>query len=430
MTINLADPKWYNSAYIPLFSDRNRYQVVYGGRNAGKSQYPAQDIVMALCMPEYCKVLLIRKRQVDIKDSNFDAVVQWINNWGLQDAFHITTSPLGITNKYTGNRVVARGLDQLGKTKSMQDITRCWYEEADEIEKEAFQETTVSIRSSKTSIFKEYLTFNPRNEHSWINGYFFPEKHSYEKEDGKFHYIKSPRKNTTILHLTYKDNRFTQPQQAEIIEQLKYDNMNLYKANGLGIWASTSAGLVYPKWNVVNEVPNGLDKIVCIDYGYSNPTAVVELSNREKDLYADEIIYGSGITEPELVERLKEIYPNKSSMLFIVDSAQASLIADMYSKGFYVQPANKAPHSVIAGINQVKAFNLFVTARSTNIIYELNNYSYKEDKFGRMLEDVVKAYDHALDAIRYGVFTYGFANWLNESISYKDSVIGFSTRLR
>jgi phage terminase large subunit len=177
-------------------------------------------------------------------------------------------------------------------------------------------------------------------------------------------------------------------------------------------------------------VPNGLDKIVCVDYGYSNPTAVVELSNREKDLYADEIMYGSGITEPELVERLKEIYPNKSSILFIVDSAQASLIADMHAKGFYVMPANKAPHSVIAGINQVKAFNLFVTARSTNIIQELNNYSYKEDKFGRMLEDVVKAYDHALDAIRYGVFTYGFNNWLGETVSYKDSVVGFSTRRR
>jgi phage terminase large subunit len=414
MAINLNDIKYYNPAYLPLFNDKNRYVVMYGGRAGAKSQHPAQEIVMRLCMPEYFKCVLVRDKYNKIKDSNFATVVDWINTWNLNHLFHITTSPLTIVNKYTGNKVIARGLDELGKLKSVQDLTCAWYEEADEIEKEAFIESTLSIRSSKTSFFREYITFNPRNEHTWLNDYFFPEKHSYEKLDGKFHYIKSKRKNTTILHTTYKDNKYCPIEIIELLENLKDDNYSLYKANTLGLWSSVSAGLVYQDWNVIDNVPNNLDKIICVDYGYSNPTAVVELSNNENRLYADEVLYAKGITEPALIERLKDLYGNNPELLFIVDSAQPSLIADMHAKGFYVKPAHKPPNSVIAGISQVKAFDLYVTSKSINIIQELNNYSYKEDKFGRMIDDVIKAYDHALDAIRYGVFTYGYKYWLSQ----------------
>lgn len=411
MSINLADIKYYNSAYLPLFNDKNRYIVMYGGRAGAKSQHPAQEIVMRLCMPEYFKCVLVRDKYNKIKDSNFATVVDWINTWNLNHLFHITTSPLTIINKYTNNKVIARGLDELGKLKSVQDVTCAWYEEADEIEKEAFIESTLSVRSSKTAFFREYITFNPRNEHSWINDYFFMDKRMYEKADGNFHYIQSKRKNTTILHTTYKDNKYCPSEIIDLLEGLKDDNYSLYKANTLGLWSSVSAGLVYQNWNYIDEVPSNLDKIVCIDYGYSNPSAVVELSNREKNLFAKEILYQRNITEPELIERLKDIYGTNPNLLFIVDSAQASLIADMHSKGFFVKAAEKPPNSVIAGINQVKSFNLYITNDSINIAQELNNYSYKEDKYGRMVDDVIKTYDHALDAIRYGVFTYGYKNW-------------------
>lgn len=411
MAINLTDIKYYNHAYLPLFADKNRFIIMYGGRAGAKSQHPAQEIIMRLCMPEYFKCVLVRDKYNKIKDSNFATVVEWINIWNLNHLFHITTSPLTIVNKFTGNKCIARGLDELGKLKSVQDLTCAWYEEADEIEKEAFIETSLSIRSSKTSFFREYLTFNPRNELTWLNDYFFTEKRFYEKPDGNFHYVKSKRKNTTILHTTYKDNRFCPNEIKELLENLKDDNYSLYKANTLGLWSSVSAGLVYNDWNVVNEVPTGIDKVVGIDYGYSNPTAVIEVSNRERNIYLNEIIYERGITEPALIERLKDVYGSNPQILFIVDSAQPSLIADMNAKGFYVQAAHKPPNSVIAGINQVKSFNINVTASSHNIMSELNSYSYKEDKFGRLLDDVIKAFDHALDAVRYVIFNYGYQYW-------------------
>jgi phage terminase large subunit len=42
-----------------------------------------------------------------------------------------------------------------------------------------------------------------------------------------------------------------------------------------------------------------------------------------------------------------------------------------------------------------------VTSRSVNLIKELRNYKWREDKNGRVLNEPVDAFNHAIDAARY-----------------------------
>ena len=61
----------------------------------------------------------------------------------------------------------------------------------------------------------------------------------------------------------------------------------------------------------------------------------------------------------------------------------------------------------------VKSDNFFVTKCSTNLIKELQTYSWKSDINGNILEEPVKFNDHLLDALRYAIYTY--KNEINQS---------------
>jgi phage terminase large subunit len=61
---------------------------------------------------------------------------------------------------------------------------------------------------------------------------------------------------------------------------------------------------------------------------------------------------------------------------------------------------------VWAGIVGVKSYPLFIRHGSQNLITELQGYKWKKDKNDNILEEPVKSNDHALDAMRYAIFTH------------------------
>ena len=57
----------------------------------------------------------------------------------------------------------------------------------------------------------------------------------------------------------------------------------------------------------------------------------------------------------------------------------------------------------MAGIMKMLEFKIHITKRSVNIIKEMQNYTYQQDKNGNWLNKPIDAYNHAIDAIRYWV---------------------------
>ncbi len=277
MILDFSDEKIFNPIYLPLFHDTNRYKILYGGRDSGKSDFVAQNWIIQMLSEEYFRGILVRQFYAQIKATQFQTLVDYIRLWNLSDLFHITTTPIAIYCKKNNNQILAKGLDQVDNTKSIKDPTAIWYEEADQISEFAFIETSLSLRTSRTHRLQEWLTFNPRREESWLNSYFFPNKHTYEKKDGNFHWVPSIKKKTTILHTTYKDNKFCSPERAELLENLKYQDENFYKVNTLGLWGGALKGLIYPEWTAIDEFPYERgDEIFGLDYGLNNPTALIQ----------------------------------------------------------------------------------------------------------------------------------------------------------
>ena len=350
----------------------------------------------------YSRYLLIRKVYADIKDTQYQTIKDIVNDYGIMEYFHFTENPLKIIFKPNGNSILARGLDKEYKTKSIKDPTGTWYEEMNEIRFNDFLKTTTSLRGG---IIQEIATFNPELETDWINSYFFPAKQSYEKQDGNFNYVKSIRKDTTILHTTYKDNNYCTPQSVELLESFKGVDENTYRIYTLGLWGGELRGLIYPEWEIIDKIPHEAELLgYGLDFGFTNhETGIAGVYVNGKDLIIDELLYKKGLTNYQIASAIKEM--NIGNNEVIADSAEPKSIEEIYRMGINIHSAVKGADSVRVGINKIKEFNIKVTSHSRNAIKELKHYKWKMDKNGECLNEPVKMFDHLLDAVRYVVMT-------------------------
>ena len=269
-----------------------------------------------------------------------------------------------------------------------------------------FLKTTTSLRGG---IIQEIATFNPEMETEWINSYFFPSKESYEKVDGNFHYVKSIRDDTTILHTTYKDNTYVTPQSAELLESFRDIDDNYYKIYTLGLWGGVLEGLIYENWDIFDYAQS--DHILHstkllgygLDWGFTNdPTAIVKVYIGDNTLYLDEILYKKGMTNQELCLEMNLCGISGTDEI-VADSAEPKSIQELYAGGFNIHPALKGPDSIRAGISKIRQYKIRVTSRSRNLIRELKNYRWKMDKDGNSLNVPIDNFNHGLDAVRYVV---------------------------
>lgn len=381
-------PKITNDVYIPCYMDTSRYLVLYGGAGSGKSVFVGQKIVFRMLSEVGHKYLVVRKIESTIRESARAEIIGAIESMGFQKLFKYSTSPTGemtITCK-NGNKIIFRGLDDKEKLKSIKDVTGIWVEEASDITLDDFTQLDLRLRGKLKNYKQITLSFNPISAKHWLKKRFFDVKDKLAK----------------VLHTTYLNNRFLDEVYINVLKGLKKANYTYYKIYALGKWGVLK-GLIYPKYTIIEEMPKD-----CTinrwgqDFGFNNPSATVEIKIEGENLYLDEILYETNLTNTQLITRLKRDAPHLMKLKGFLDSAEPARIQDFTNAGFDVLGALK---SVTAGIDKVSSYNIYVTRRSVNIIKELDLYVWKLDRNNEPLDEVLKDNDHSLDAVRYAVFT-------------------------
>ena len=203
---------------------------------------------------------------------------------------------------------------------------------------------------------------------------------------------------------TYKDNRFLTPAQIEDIEKGK-KNANWWRVYGLGQTGQLE-GVIY-EFEQIDEMPDahGLVRIGGLDYGFTNSkTAGVEVlaDIKRKRLYLDEMFYGSGMHNFDIIRALNAHGFPKSTRLY-ADCAEPKANSEIKLAGFNVWPSDKGKE-ITFQISWLQQWEIFVTKTSTNVIHELRNYLWDVDRDGNKLNQPIKEYDHAMDAFRYAAF--------------------------
>lgn len=217
------------------------------------------------------------------------------------------------------------------------------------------------------------------------------------------HWICGVNQDPRTYHFisTYKDNPFLEQAIIDEIEGLKDKNQTLWQVYGLGLQAVIE-GLIFKNVDTISEIPvNVKRRWVGMDFGFTNdPTAIVEVAVQDNDLYIDERAYATQMLSSDIIRVLKS---ECERMKIISESADPRLIQEIYRAGINIHPVQKFSGSIEAGITKMLEFNIHITARSFNVLKEFKNYTYKQDKEGKWLNEPIDCYNHAIDAVRYVV---------------------------
>lgn len=354
---------------------QKRIVINQGGTRSGKTY----SILQVLC--EWCNdnreagwvISIVRKTLPSLKGSAYRDFMQILDNEGWYSEEYHNKSEL--TYNLFGNLVEFVSIDQPQKIRGRKRNV-CFINEANELTWEDFFQ--LNIRTTDKMI----LDYNPSDEYHWI----------YDKLE--------PRDDADFFVTTYKDNPFLEASLVEEIERLEQADKNYWRVYGLG-QKGISQDTIYTHWRLCKELPNRGEQFFGCDFGYNNSTALVLCELFEGAIYVDEWLYQTKLTTQDLIYEFMAIGVRRSLEIF-ADCAEPKTIEEIHRAGYNIHPSDK---DVLEGIRKVRSMPLYFTDRSLNIIKEGKNYKWKVDKNGVRLDEPVKFNDHAMDAIRYAVFT-------------------------
>jgi phage terminase large subunit len=220
-----------------------------------------------------------------------------------------------------------------------------------------------------------------------------------------FHWIYDrviPREDCDFYQTTYLDNPFLDKVTVSEVERLKDTDEDYWRIYGMGERGMSRATIFQFG---TSEIPQEAKLIsIGLDFGYTNdPSALVAVYQHGDNLYLDELLYRTGMTNRDLHHHLQSLGLDRRDEIF-ADSAEPKSIEELHRFGWNIKPTAKGQDSINAGIDILKRHKIFATARSNNLIKELQNYKWTEDKNGNLLNKPIDVMNHALDAARYAVF--------------------------
>jgi phage terminase large subunit len=363
-----------NKVFKHLETSTAKIVVQQGGTRSGKTYNILLWIIFSYCQRNEGKIVTIcRKSFPALRGTVMRDFFQILKDHDIySEDFHSKTA-----NEYrlNENTIEFISLDMPQKIRGRKrDLL--FANEANELTQEDW--TQLLFRTNE----KVILDYNPSEEFHWI----------YDQV--------LTRPDVDFFQTTYKDNPFLGDVIKEEIERLKQIDENYWRVYGLGE-RGQSRSLVY-NFNTIKEIPKEAKLISYgLDFGYSSdPTSLVRTYVLDDNMYVDELLYRTGMTNQDIANEMKALGLDRSNEVF-ADSAEPKSIEEIYRMGWNVKPTIKG--SINIGIDIIRRYKLFATESSFNLIKELRNYKYIEDKNGIMTNRPVDNFNHALDALRYSV---------------------------
>lgn len=209
------------------------------------------------------------------------------------------------------------------------------------------------------------------------------------------------KQDTKLIISDHRMNVFLTEEQHKRIESI--EDPELWKVYARGMTGKLT-GLVLGNYTVVDGLPSQDTwrmEAYGLDWGYVNdPTALVHVVLAHGELWIDEVIYESGLTNPEIARKAKESGITRRDII-IADCAEMKSIQEVKNDGLWVVPSVKGADSVKVGLDILRRYKLNITRRSAGLREELQHYEWKKDADGRSTNKPIDKYNHAIDAIRY-----------------------------
>ena len=398
MKISLQDTVGKN--YADFWNTKKRYRVCKGSRGSKKSKTTALNMIHRLFEYPLANGLCVRRYSNTLRDSVYSDLKWAIHKLGLDAYFECTVSPMQITRKSTGQKILFRGLDDGLKITSISVdygvLCFVWIEEAYEISNEDdFNKLDMSIRGEvPEGYFKQItFTFNPWSATSWLKARFF----DIEDDD------------TFTKTTTWECNEWLDEADKNIFMKMKKNNPRRYRIEGDGEWG-IAEGLIYEKVrfedfdiDAIRTTP-GIKSAFGLDFGFTDPNAFTcfLIDNTAMKIYVFDEWYKTGVTNKIIAQAIKD--KGYGGQKIICDSAEPKSIAELQEEGIKAEASRKGKDSVNHGIQLIQNYEIIVHERNCpEFKKEIQNYCWAKDKDGKPTDKPDHEFSHGMDSMRYAV---------------------------
>lgn len=392
------DTSVFNTAYIHYLSEYAFYQIYFGGSSSGKSVFLAQRDIYDI-LKGGRNFLICRQIGRTLRGSVIHEIIKVISAWGLQDLFTINKTD-GTITCVNGYQIVFVGLDDVEKLKSIVPangvFTDIRIEEATEVEQTSLKQLEKRLRGGSENIAKRItLSFNPIINSHWIYQKYFS---SIGWADDQRDY-KTPE--LSILHTTYKDNKFLTDQDKHNLESEK--DQYYYDVYTLGKWGILG-DVIFRNWTVedlADRQAQFTNHRHGLDFGFSSDPAAMVITHYDrarKTIYIYDELYERGLTNDLLADEIKE---RIASDPVTCDSSEPKSVQELNNYNVSAYGAKKGKDSVNFGIQWLQQQTIIIDKKCINAKNEISTYHWKQDKDGNTVRQPIDKNNHLIDALRY-----------------------------
>ena len=377
MAITTALKKIEATLYEPTF-----YKVIQGGMSAGKTYAILTALIGYADSYSESLITVVGLSYGHLGGGairDFKSILKEVNRWE-DERWNKSEKTYTFAN---GSIIEFKSLDNMTARGPRRDVLFC--NECNGMAYETFRELAGRTRDFVV------VDFNPSAK-------FWAHTELVEKNPD----------DTTFLILTYLDNEGLSNRERENIESNRPKEgeapSNWWTVYGLGQIGSLE-GNIYHGWeeaSLADISANGQLIRYGLDFGFSNDesalVAIYDLGGGKLGLI--ELIYERGLLGSQYAGALEKagVDPN---ILIVADSARPEIIAEIKAAGYRIIGADKAPGSVIRGIDRVS--NHQVVYCGSNLKREYLAYAWRKKRSGEIIDEPQDGNDHLMDAIRYAI---------------------------
>lgn len=391
--------------FFPVHRDvqagRHAEYWLKGGRGSTKSSFASVEIAFGMLRDPEANAIIYRKVAATLRESVYAQMLWAIDKLGVAPYFRPKVSPMEIVYAPTGQRILFRGADDPGKSKSIKlakgYFKYLWFEEPTEFG--GIEE----LRTIKASILRggghaiTFMSYNPPiSARNWVN------EAALKSAEGRLTH-----------HSSYLDvppewlgERFlSDAEELRKTDERAYRHMYLGEVTGSG-------GAVFEHLNpraVTDEEIKTFGAVYCgLDFGwYPDPLHWVRCgyAPAQKRLVIFDEYRTVKTSNYDVFRRLVDEKHLTPADEVIADSAEQKSVADMRSYGMLCIGATKGPGSVTASMKWLQGLSEIVIdpVRCPHTAKEFLEYEYERDRNGEVVAGYPDRDNHAIDAVRYAL---------------------------
>ena len=210
-----------------------------------------------------------------------------------------------------------------------------------------------------------------------------------------------------IFRWTSYDNPYFDRDEIERLKK-SYSHLPEYFRQEINAEFISISGLVYPQFDPAkhiirdeNDLPEFSEFIAGVDFGYTNPSAILLIGISDDKFYVIKEFYQTHQLISDIINKIKEFHADYPISVIYCDPSRPEFINNINEEGFSAFPGNNKIQEGLSVVRELLASDrLFVFKSCENLIREFSTYVFRKGT------DVpVKMSDHSLDALRYAVST-------------------------